>query len=97
MSGQRLSCGRSRKAQPGMRHRPRQDQHVQVQRPQRGRRPQEDHDGEDEESEFIESVTDVPVAVRSEVCLCIGLRVTFMFTVQEPHRQTQRRVEDVCK
>ena len=67
LSRQRLSGGRSCQTQPGLRHRPREDQHVQVQRPQGGRGPQEEHDGEDEESEPDESVTDVTISVGSEV------------------------------
>ena len=74
MSRQRLSGGRSGQTQPGLRHRPREDQHVQVQRPQGGRRPEEEHDGEDEESEPDESVTDVTISVGSEVTSLAQLR-----------------------
>ena len=63
MSGERVSGGGSRQTQSGMRHRPREDEHVPVQRPHRGGALEEDHDGEDSEGEFDESVPDVAIFV----------------------------------
>ena len=98
LSRQRLSGGRSGQTQPGLRHRPREDQHVQVQRPQGGRRPQEEHDGEDEESEPDESVTDVTISVRSEVTRQSPQLIdSHNIDIQEPPQQTQWRMEDVCQ
>ena len=60
------SSGGSGQTQPGLCDRAGQDQHVQIQRSNRGSRSEEEHDGDDEEGESDEPVSDVAVSVRSE-------------------------------